>query len=90
LSYGVKARGRRGAGRAAGFLLVVKQRRKDTTMTDHTPPPAAVTHEVTGDAKSADVDYRTFDEHHPVVVDGKQAKTATASGPPAIAHCAGF
>jgi hypothetical protein len=235
LSYAGEASGRRGAGRAAGFLLVVKQRRKDTPMTDQIPlqqypaPPQAATpprnglgtagfvlgllglvvspipfagvaawplvglglvlsavgvararagkatnkglaiagvvvsvlglvvsvlwvvvignaigdvqdqatqhhtivYEVSGDTKAADVDYSTFGEHTilvntelgaavpwtksveatgflegaqfaattgadggsvtcKVVVDGKQAKTATASGPSAKADCAGF
>jgi hypothetical protein len=118
-------------GLVVSVLWVVVIGKAVSDVNDQATQHHTVTYEVTGDAKSADVDYSTFDEHTilvttesgaavpwtktveatgflegaqfaattgadggsvtcTVVVDGKQAKTATASGPLAIANCAGF
>jgi hypothetical protein len=118
-------------GLVVSILWVVVLGKAISDVNDQATQHHTVTYEVTGDAKSVDVVYSTFDQHTilidtepsapvpwtktveatgflegaqfaattgpdggsitcKVVVDGKQTKTATASGPAAVASCTGF
>jgi hypothetical protein len=118
-------------GLVVSVLWVVVLGKAISDVNDQATQHHTVTYEVTGDAKSVDVVYSTFDQHTilidtepsapvpwtktveatgflegaqfsattgpdggsitcKVVVDGKQTKTATASGVAAVAGCTGF